>query len=275
MILGMEPGGTPDLGAYCARIGHRGSAAPTLETLEALCLQHAGAIPFENLDPLAGLPVRLDLASLEAKLVRSRRGGYCFEHNLLFAAVLRALGFQVTLREARVRFRVPPDAVTPRTHGTLQVEAGGRSWLVDVGFGADGLLGPVPMDGEETERYGEGWRLLAGQRERLLQARVDGTWKDYYLLLPGPVFPVDWVVANHYTCSHPDSRFVKILTVQTSAPGLRRALRGHTLTETREGRTVAREVAPEEVPTLIRDAFGLVVPDGHFALFPKYYDDNG
>jgi len=257
-----------DLDAYLARIGHRGPAGPSLEVLEALCLGHVGALPFENLDPLAGVPVSLDLAALQAKLVTGGRGGYCFEHNLLFAAVLARLGFSVTLHDARVRYLAPPDRVTPRTHGVLQVEAGGRSWLVDVGFGGEGLLGPVPMDGTEQERYGEGWRLQDG----LLQARFGGEWRDWYQVQPGPVFVVDWVVANHYTCTHPESRFLKVLTVQTSAPGHRRILRGRTLTEIRGGAPVQREIAPENLLALLR-SFGLNVPAELLERFPKNYNE--
>src|SRR5258706_15142470 len=90
-----------DLDAYLSRIGHRGVHEPTLATLQALHLAHATHIPFENLDILLGRPIRIDLASLQAKLVFGGRGGYCFEQNTLFAAVLQELGFDVTLLAAR------------------------------------------------------------------------------------------------------------------------------------------------------------------------------
>ena len=85
-----------DLDSYFKRIGYSGSRSPTLETLRALQARHPLAIAFENLDTLSGRPVRLDVGSLERKLVQSRRGGYCFEQNLLFKHVLGALGFTAT-----------------------------------------------------------------------------------------------------------------------------------------------------------------------------------
>jgi N-hydroxyarylamine O-acetyltransferase len=144
---GVEPVAL-DLPAYLRRIGYAGGLEPSRATLEALHLAHATAIPFENLDILLGRPIRLDLASLQAKLVRGGRGGYCFEQNLLFAAVLEHLGFALTRLAARVRLRA--DRVNPRTHMTLAVAVEGERVLADVGFGVEGLLLPVPIDGAES-----------------------------------------------------------------------------------------------------------------------------
>src|SRR5271169_2357064 len=105
---------TLDLAAYARRIGHPGELAPTLETLKNLHLAHATHIPFENLDILLGQPIRLDLESLWAKLVTGGRGGYCFEQNALFAAVLETIGFRVTRLAARVRMGAAQ--VRPRSH---------------------------------------------------------------------------------------------------------------------------------------------------------------
>lgn len=99
---------------YLARIGMVQPQAADLPTLRALHLAHRSAIPFENLDIQLGRPIRLDIESLQDKLIGARRGGYCFEHNTLFLHALRALGFDVEPCEARVR---PPDTtvLTPRT----------------------------------------------------------------------------------------------------------------------------------------------------------------
>src|SRR5947207_2371631 len=93
-----------DLEAYFRRVEYTGERQPTLRALTDLHLAHAMHIPFENLDVMLRRPIRLDLASIEAKLVRNLRGGYCYEQNLLFAAILERLGFSVTLLAARVRF---------------------------------------------------------------------------------------------------------------------------------------------------------------------------
>jgi N-hydroxyarylamine O-acetyltransferase len=119
---------------YRERIGHAGAVGPTLEVLTSLHLEHLGRIPFENIDVRLGRPVALDLASLQAKLVERRRGGYCFEQNTLFAAALRSIGFRVETLEARVR---PPGATgtLPRTHKALRLDLGKRrlGWSTERG----------------------------------------------------------------------------------------------------------------------------------------------
>ena len=140
-----------DLDAYFRRVGYDGPRTATLETLRALHLLQPQAIAFENLDPLLKRPVRLDPASLQAKLVDGGRGGYCFEHNLLFAHVLRALGFKVQEATARVRWGVPPGVHTPRVHALLVVEADGGSYLADVGFGGNVLTGPLLLKSREEQ----------------------------------------------------------------------------------------------------------------------------
>src|SRR4051812_46583237 len=107
---------TFDLDAYFRRIGYSGAGTATLDTLRAILVRHPEAIPFENLDPLLRWPVRLDIGSLQQKLVRDGRGGYCFEQNLLLGHALSDLGFQVTGLAARVLWIAPEGAVTPRGH---------------------------------------------------------------------------------------------------------------------------------------------------------------
>ena len=132
-----------DLDAYLKRIGYSGPRNSTLETLRALQLKHPLAIPFENLDTLTGRPVKLDVTSLERKLVHSRRGGYCFEQNLLFKHVLTSLGFDVTALAARVVWERPAE-VRARTHMVLLVALDGRRYICDVGFG--GLTATAPIE---------------------------------------------------------------------------------------------------------------------------------
>lgn len=245
-----------DLQAYLERIAFQGEPAPRLAALEALHAAHARAIPFENLDIHLGRSILLDLASLQAKLVKGRRGGYCFEQNSLFAAALGALGFAVRLREARVR----RGATGPmaRSHLALEVALEDGAWLADVGFGADGILGPVPMDGREVERFGDRNRVVPEGSRQVLQAWEDGAWKDLYALEPGEVLPVDLKVANHYTSTHPDSKFTQVLTAQRCAPGDRAWLRGLSLTQ--GGAT--RELDPDGFLGVLEAVFGLRFPPG-------------
>ena len=147
-----KEGGMIDLDAYFSRIGYDGPRDASLETLRELHHLHPQAIPFENLDPLLGRPVKLDPASLQAKLVEGGRGGYCFEHNTLFADVLRQLGFKVQEGTARVRWSVPPGVKTPRTHCLLFVEAEGDDYLADVGFGGNVLTAPLKLSSRDAQK---------------------------------------------------------------------------------------------------------------------------
>ncbi len=244
-----------DLSAYLLRIGVRGELRPDLETLRALHLGHATSIPFENLDIQMGLPIPLDLASLQAKLVRQRRGGYCFEQNTLFLAVLKAVGFEVIACEARVRLGTPE--VLPRTHMMLVVRMGEGYLLCDVGFGGEGLLLPVPLDGAVHTQFQNAYRVHPDSGLQVLQSLHHGRWGDLYAFQPEPRFPVDFAVANHYTSTHPESRFVTTLTAQLPGTSVRRILRNRTYTELSGDHLVAREV----VDTL-RQAFGIIVPEG-------------
>src|SRR5262249_20046237 len=138
---------TIDLEAYCARIRYHGRRCATPPVLSDMHEAHVGAIPFENIDVLLKRPIRLDHATLQAKLVHGGRGGYCFEQNELFAAALECDGFKVTRLAARVRYR--SKTTLARTYMVLRVEFGAETWLADVGFGGEGLLRPIRLrDGE-------------------------------------------------------------------------------------------------------------------------------
>ena len=258
---------TPDtlnLDAYFERIGYAGPREASLETLAALHTAHLGAIPFENVDVLFGRPIRLDLASLQAKLINRRRGGYCFEQNTLFAAVLRRLGFPVTTLEARVR---PPGATRtlPRTHMVLRVELPDRAVLADVGFGGDGPLEPVDLDGRVSEQGATAYRTVEEGSVRVLQIRSGDAWRDLYAFTLDEALPIDFEVANHYTSTFPTSRFVTTLTAQLSLPDERRILRDRTLTVRRGSTETHRAIKDHDVLPLLREYFGLELPDDvHF-----------
>jgi N-hydroxyarylamine O-acetyltransferase len=135
-----------DLAAYFERIGYSGPSEPTLVLLRELHLRHTEHIAFENLDPLLGWPVRLDPASLEQKMVREKRGGYCFEQNGLFLHVLRELGFRVTGLAARVLWNQPETAETARSHMLLRIDLDEQSYIADVGFGVLTLTEPLLLE---------------------------------------------------------------------------------------------------------------------------------
>jgi N-hydroxyarylamine O-acetyltransferase len=193
-----------DVDAYLARIG---VVAPT--GLGAVHRAHATSIPFENLDSFAGHPVPLDIAHLEDKMVARRRGGYCFEHNLLLMAALESLDLgEVAPMLARVRMG-PDGGPRPLNHLLLRVVDESGPWIADVGFGGGGLLDPVPLaTGIESEQSGWRYRLVEDGPGLVLQTFTDDGWSDMYGFVPEPVPAVDIEVSNWFTATHPDSPFV-------------------------------------------------------------------
>src|SRR5579872_1213297 len=212
-----------DLEAYFRRVEYGGERQATIRALQDLHLAHATHIPFENLDVMLRRPIRLDLASIESKLVHDKRGGYCYEQNLLFAGVLERLGFSVTLLAARVRFGA--QRMLPRTHVALAVGVDGQRWLADLGFGSCGLLTPIPLEVGQFQQFAWTYRLDRESDLWVLRAPVGGVWQDLYVFTLEPQHPVDFELPNHYVSTHPDSRFVQTLTVQSVAPESRRVLR--------------------------------------------------
>ena len=251
-----------DLEAYLRRIEHSGDRHPNLAVLRALHLAHATHIPFENLDILLGRSIPLDLESLQKKVVADGRGGYCFEQNLLFAAVLEVLGFSVRRLAARVRYR--NSNVLPRTHMTLLVEADGGTWLADVGFGADGLLLPVPFGtGQPIDHFAWTYRVVEDVGAWVLQSLRDGAWLDLYAFTLEPQLQVDYELANYFTSTHPTSRFVLTLTAQLPTPEGRWALRNYELVREAADRTTTRVLATnDELLAVLADVFSLRFPPG-------------
>ena len=142
------------LDRYLARIGFKGAARPDLGTLTAIHAAQVDAIPFEGLDPLLGRPVKLDLASVQAKLVNSRRGGYCHEQNVLLKAALEAIGFKVTSHGGRVRWMSPPGSpLGPREHTLLKVDLPEGAYLADAGFGACLLDRPLRLEADTEAAF--------------------------------------------------------------------------------------------------------------------------
>ena len=219
-----------DLDAYFKRIGYSGPRAPTLDTLRALHNLHPQAIPFENLDPLLKRPVKLDPASLQAKMVDGGRGGYCFEHNTLFANVLRQLGFNVQEATARVRWSVPQGVRTPRVHCLLFVEAEGEDYLVDVGFGGNVLTGPLALKSrDEQQTPHEAFRLVDEDHRVVQEAKLNGNWTPLYAFDFADTHPADYEMGNWFTSAHPNSIFVNGLLGARAEPDKRYALRDNQL----------------------------------------------
>ncbi|WP_144107966.1 arylamine N-acetyltransferase family protein [Paraburkholderia sp. BCC1886] len=258
---------TVNLDHYFARIGYEGPRAATLDVLRDLHRLHPEAIPFENLNPLARRAVKLEIESIEAKLVDSRRGGYCFEQNALFANVLMQLGFQVTPLLGRVMWGREPDAIPPRTHMVLRVDLGEDAWLVDVGFGGVTLTEPLRLVAgmTQTTRLGT-FRLADASRGALdleVQAQGEG-WLRTYRVELHPVEWIDYETSNWYTSSAPDSIFLSHLIVCRALPGSWVTLFDNQLNERGADGIITREQqidSASQLAACLRDEFGLTLGD--------------
>jgi N-hydroxyarylamine O-acetyltransferase len=269
-----------DLDAYLSRIGWEGGRRADAATLRGVHLAHARSIPFENLDALRRTAPSLEPADLMAKLVHGRRGGYCYEHNTLFACALEALGFGVTRLAARVVVGADRIESRPRTHMALLAEAPDdpQPYLADVGFGAIGsLLEAVPLTaGTEFHDAGrrhrlvhaphrgplELWVLEAYAREK--DAPDDGGWQAQYAFTLEPYEKPDFEVINWHVGTNPRSPFTQRPYLQRITPERHIHLHGRRLAETHaEGTVTERELTDEaEARRVVDQDIGITVPDG-------------
>ena len=253
-----------DLDAYFDRIGYKGSTDPSLDTLKAIIIDHTATIPFENLNPLLRLPVKLDLESLQQKIIFDKRGGYCFEQNLLFSHVLKAIGFKVSWLSARVLWNRPEGVVSPRTHMLLLIKLNGESFITDVGFGGLTLTGPLRLvTGDKQATPHEYFRLTKDAEEYILEAHVQDEWKAMFCFSLQEQLLPDYEATSWYLCNHPQSHFTKTLRAARSAPGYRYALNNnefavHQLNGTTERKTLS---TAEEVIKVLEDVFLIKLPD--------------
>lgn len=217
---------TLDLDAYLERTG-QSRAAPSAAALRELQAAHVRAIAFENIDSATGKVPSLDLPSIADKIVRRGRGGYCYEHGLLFAAVLERLGYEVTRLAARVQ---QPGPREPKTHQLLMVRVAGETFHVDVGFGR-GILYPMPLaDGAVVDQGGWPHRLVADGESWWLEKQTQQGWSPQYVFDTTPQYLADYQVSNHYTATRDDSPFTGQLVVMRLDHGIAWRLVRDTLT---------------------------------------------
>jgi N-hydroxyarylamine O-acetyltransferase len=252
-----------DLDAYMRRIAYSGPTEPSEATLTDLYRAHLRVIPFENLDVLLRGRVDVDLESIQDKIVFRGRGGYCYEQAQLFGAVLERLGFGVE----RLLARVGPDGgpARPRTHLTLRVRAGQNVWLADPGFGSSP---PAPLSLRRYRSGGpqevDGWIYDVtpdeehGQEVWKLREYQAGEWVTLHRWDDTKVQPVDVVLSNHYTSTHPDSWFTRQPIIVMRDPDAIRSLLGRSYTVTHVGHTKTRkELTDKEFAEALTDEFGL------------------
>ncbi|GGL03780.1 arylamine N-acetyltransferase family protein [Nocardia jinanensis] len=253
-----------DLDAYLARIGYSGPRTPTLSVLRDLVAAHTTAVPFENLEAVLGRPVPLDLETLQDKLIRRRRGGYCYENVVVFAAALERFGFGVTGLSGRVT--MGSGGLRPATHALLRITVADddRVWLADVGFGA-GPSEPYALVDEPDEFLLGGWRFRLersrgelGADQWVLHQFAGAGWVDRYTFTLDPQYRIDYEVGNHFVATSPRSPFTQRPFVQRFLPGVHHTLDGRTLTtEFPDGSSRSRELELSEVPKTLSEVFDI------------------
>lgn len=255
-----------NLNAYFERIGFAGSIAPNLQTLQALQLAHTGAIAFENLNPLLRLPVNLDLRSLEQKLVRERRGGWCFEHNMLFMHALRALDFEVRPCGARVLWDVPPETITRRSHMMLLVDIGGTQYVLDAGFGGSTPTAPLRLrHGAEQETPHEVFRVMGEEPPYAVELKTgEGQWRVLYRFDLAEHYEIDFEAPNWYLATNPNSTFFRDnLIASRPGKGVRHVLTNAELTTRPVGGPAEKRTLATvgEIKEALLATFGIALPE--------------
>jgi N-hydroxyarylamine O-acetyltransferase len=248
-----------NLQTYLQRINYRGPLTPTAQTLRALHLAHLLAVPFENLDIPLGQPIILDEAALYRKIVEQRRGGFCYELNGLFAALLRRLGFEVSLLSARVA-RTEGGFGPEFDHLTLLVQLEER-WLADVGFG-DSFREPLRLDHPlEQAQGGQIYRLTQGRAGWTLWEREPGaTWQAQYRFILQPRRLADFAGMCHFHQTSPQSHFTQRRICSLARPEGRVTLSDQFLIITQNGQRQERELqSRDEIEAALREWFGVVL----------------
>jgi N-hydroxyarylamine O-acetyltransferase len=254
-----------DLDAYLTRIGFTGPAEPTMTALSRLVLAHGTSIPFESLDPFARRPVALDIDSLQQKLVRDARGGWCYEHNTLFGHALRAFGFQPVGLAARVLWSVPPGMVRPRTHMLIRLDVAGRPHVVDVGFGGLTLTGVLRLEPDVVqETPHEPFRLVRRGEDFVMEALIRDAWVTLYSFDLQPQLLPDYEMPNWVLQHQPMSHF--LINLMAARPDLDRryALFNAEFTVHHRGGVTERRLltSPGDLREVLATAFRMRVPDG-------------
>lgn len=256
-----------DLTEYFDRINYCGAVEPSLEVLQDLVTAHTRSIPFENLDPLLGVPVDdLSAEALFDKLVQRRRGGYCYEQNGLMGYVLAEIGFRVRRLAGRVVWMLPPGSpLGAQTHTVLAVTFPGSqgSLLVDVGFGGQTPTSPIRLEtGSVQQTTREPYRLEDRGDGLVLQAQVRDEWQPLYVFTTRTAPMIDLQVGSWFVSTHPSSHFVTNLMVASATDDGRCNLADGKLTIRRAGGTekIRLESAAAVIDTL-SDRFEINVAD--------------
>ena len=242
---------------YLNRINYRGSLTPSADTLRNLQVAHLLSVPFENLSIHSHEPIVLNDEALFDKIVGRRRGGFCYECNGLFAALLRALGFQVSMLSAEVA-NESGGFSQPFDHMTLMVKLE-ESWLVDVGFG-DSFLEPLKIDRSSEQFQGDqAFRIVSDDAYRVVQRRRDGEWKSEYRFTLQPYNYADFEEMCRYHQTSPDSHFTQKRICSLATSDGRITVSDMLFIVTSNGVREERTLNPKEHEELLLQRFGIAM----------------
>ena len=259
------PGDGFDQDAWLIRIAYDGPLAPTLETLRGLVFAHAQAIAYESLDIMLGRVPKLGVAELQRKMIDHKRGGYCFEQNMLFRAGLRSLGYRVTSLQGRVVRGLAIDAPRPAIHMLLQVELPQGPYLADVGFGNLAPTVPLMLAPHVEQPTPHGLvRFIDVNGELTLQQLLGQRWEHIYRVIPYPRYDAEYEVANWYTATHPDAPYLSNMIAARPLPNGSRLtmFNGRVTLRALNGDSHRRDLeTPEAFAAVLREEFALAVSD--------------
>ena len=249
-----------EIDAYLQRIEYRGSREPTARTLNELHRAHMFTVPFENLDIRLGHPIILSLPSLYDKIVRRRRGGFCYELNGLFMWLLEQLGFSVVMLSARVFDG--PQAGPEFDHLVLLIE-GEERLLADVGFG-DLFMEPLRFaDGAQKAQNVGSYRLTGPDSEKVLQRSFASDWESKYCFSLTPRGLDEFSAMCHYQQTAPESVFTQKVVCSRATPGGRFTLTNNRLITTIGEQSEEHEIAgAEEYRNVLITHFGIELGEG-------------
>jgi len=244
---------------YFKRIGLEmpETIVPDGELLKKLHFAHCTTVPYENLDIIRGIPLRLDDEGLYQKVVEEGKGGYCFELNGLFAWLLRELGYKVT--EYASRYLRGESSIPMRRHRVLRVEATDGVYCADVGIGEVCPRYPLKLiEGLEQPQFDECYRFDKDEfLGWVLMDLYKGQWRQFYSFTEEPQLPQDYVALSCYCEKHPDSPFIHAEMFSLKTATGRITLDGNVYKEFKDGEVTVRELSDDEMPAAYAK-FGLV-----------------
>jgi N-hydroxyarylamine O-acetyltransferase len=264
---------------WLTRIGYSGARTPNLETLRGLIFAHAHVISYESLDIMLGRVPRLDVASLQKKMIIGGRGGYCFEQNMLFRAGLRSLGYKLTSLQGRVVRGLDIDAPRPAIHMLLIVHLPEGDYLADVGFGNLAPTAPLLFKPHlEQDTPHETMRFIDIGGELTLQSRLGDEWEHIYRVIPYPRYDGEYEITNWYTGTHPDAPYLSNMIAARPGPNKTRItlFNARVIVRHADGRAERRTLnGAGQYSSVLRDEFGLNVSDEELARMLEIVEQRG